>query len=234
MQAQDVMSRDVVTVTPDDTVVQAARLMLQRKFSGLPVVDANGSLVGMVTEGDLLRRTETGTVRRRPRWLEFVAGPGRLAAEYTHSAGKFVSEVMTHDVLAVSEDAALAEVVDLMERNRIKRVPVTKGDRLVGIITRQNLVRALVGISQARPQANDDDTIRDRILAALKEQPWAPLMFNVVVTNGNVKLLGTIFDGRQRDAIRVLVENVPGVKHIEDELAWIEPIGGTIIEPRAA
>lgn len=234
MKAQDVMSREVVTVTPDDTVVQAARLMLQRKFSGLPVVDADGSLVGMVTEGDLLRRTETGTVRQRPRWLELIAGPGRLAAEYTRSAGKFVKEVMTHEVVAVNEQTELADIVDLMERSHIKRVPVTKGDRLVGIITRQNLVRALVRTNRAKGQVTDDDTIRDRVVAALKEQPWAPLMFNVIVTNGNVKLLGTILDGRQRGALRALVENVPGVKHIEDELVWIEPMSGTVIEPSAA
>ena len=234
MRAQDVMSRDVVTVTPDDTVVQAARLMLQGKFSGLPVVDANGSLVGMVTEGDLLRRAETGTVCRRPRWLELIAGPGRLAAEYTRSAGKFVKEVMTRGAQAVTGDTELADIVDLMERNHIKRVPVTKGDRVVGIISRQNLVRALVRTSRAKTQTTDDDTIRDRLLAALKEQPWAPLMFNAVVTNGNVKLVGTILDGRQRDAIRALVENVPGVKNIEDELVWIDPMSGVIIEPRAA
>src|SRR6187397_2416771 len=111
MRVQDVMSRDVVTVSPDETILHAARIMLQRKFSGLPVVDAAGSLVGIVTEGDFLRRAETGTVRRRPRWIEFLAGPGRLAGEYAHSAGKFVRDVMTRDVCTVAEDAELEDVV---------------------------------------------------------------------------------------------------------------------------
>ena len=234
MQAQDVMSRDVVTVTPDATILHAARLMLQRKFSGLPVVDAAGALVGMVTEGDFLRRTETGTVRRRPRWLEFVMGPGALAAEYAHAAGRLVAEVMTRDVLTVTEETSLKEVVDLMERHRVKRLPVVRGREVVGIVTRQNLLHAMVGHrSAAEAVATDDNTIRERLLAELKAQPWAPLI-DIFVEGGKVTLSGTIFDDRQRDAVRVAAENIPGVKSIEDQLAWIEPTSGMVIEPRAA
>jgi CBS-domain-containing membrane protein len=229
MKAQDVMSRDVVTVSPDETILHAARLMLQRKFSGLPVVDAAGTLVGIVTEGDFLRRTETGTVRRRPRWLEFLAGPGRLAGEYTRTAGQFVKEVMTREVCVVAEDTELEDVVSLMEDKHVKRLPVVRGKQVVGIVTRQNLLRALVGLARAKPPITNDDAIRERLLADMSKQPWAPLL-NVIVTNGHVKLIGTIFDDRERDALRVLAENVPGVKSIEDELILIEPMSGMAID----
>jgi CBS domain-containing protein len=235
MKAHEVMSRDVVTISSEEPILHAVRIMLQRKFSGLPVVDAAGTLVGIVTEGDLLRRVETGTVRRRPRWIEFVAGPGRLADEYAHAAGKFVKDVMTRDVATVTEDAELETVVGLMEDQHIKRLPVVRENKVVGIITRQNLLRQLAGLAKAQPSVrSEDNEIRERLLAELEKQPWAPQMLNVIVTNGNVKLVGTIFDGRQRNAIRVLAENVPGVKSIDDELVWIEPMSGTVIEPAAA
>ena len=234
MKAQDVMSRDVVTVTADATILHAARLMLQHKFSGLPVVDAAGALVGMVTEADFLRRTETGTVRRRPRWVEFLIGPGRLAAEYTHGAGRLVAEVMTPDVLTVTEDTPLEDIVDMMEHHRVKRFPVLRGREIVGMVTRQNLLRALVGQSSAgSTAASEDGTIRERLLAELRAQAWAPTV-EVYVKDGRVQLNGTIVDDRQRDAIRVLAENIPGVKSIEDRLVWIEPMSGMVIEPRAA
>ena len=233
MKAQDVMSRNVVTVTPDATVLHAARLMLQRRFSGLPVVDPTGALVGIVTEGDFLRRTETGTVRRRPRWIEFLVGPGPLAAEYTHTTGRLVGEVMTRDVHTVTEEMELQDVVDLMERHRIKRLPVVRGGRIVGIVTRQNLLSALIGRRVATEPAATDTAIREGLLAELKAQPWAP-MIEVSVEDGRVKLIGTIFDDRQRDAVRVAAENIPGVKGIEDQLVWIEPMSGVVIGPRAA
>jgi len=234
MKAQDVMSRDVVTVPPDATILHAARLMLQRKFSGLPVVDASGTLVGIVTEGDFLRRAETGTVRRRPRWIEFFVGPGPLAAEYAHANGRRVDEIMTRDVLTVAEDTPLQDVVGLMERHDVKRLPVVREHQIVGIVTRQNLVRALIGrTSAAAPVESSDTAIRERLLAELKAQSWAPTV-DVSVEGGRVKLAGAIFDDRQRDAIRVAAENIPGVKSVEDQLAWIEPTSGMVIEPRAA
>src|SRR3954447_7073891 len=131
MKAKDVMTRDLVSVTPDATVLQAARLMLQHHISGLPVVDASGKLVGILSEGDFLRRRETGTQRRRSRWLEFLMGPGKIASEYTHSHGMRVSEVMTENVRTVSEDTDIEEIVELMERHRIKRVPVLAGGKVV-------------------------------------------------------------------------------------------------------
>lgn len=135
----------------------------------------------------------------------------------------------------MAEDAELEDVVGLMESKHIKRVPVLRGNKVVGIVTRQNLVRALVGSTPAKPTiSSEDDTIREQLLAQLSKQTWAPLMLNVIVTNGNVKLVGTIYDGRQRDALLALTENVPGVKNIEDELVWIEPMSGMVIESTAA
>lgn len=234
MKAQDVMSRDVVTVKPGDSVIHAAQLMLLKRFSGIPVVDAHGVLVGIVTEGDFLRRAETGTVRRRPRWIEFCMGPGRLADEYTRAAGRLVHEVMTREVCTVSEDAPLSDVVGLMEKHHIKRLPVMKGGKLVGLITRQNLLQALVGSVGAAHTNESDKAIRDRLLDELKKQPWAPLAIDIVVADGKVTLTGTIFDNRQREALVVAAENIPGVRGIEDQLIWIEPMSGTVIEPRAA
>lgn len=233
MQVKDIMSRDVVTVAPDDTILHAVRLMLQHKVSGLPVVDAGGSLAGIVTEGDFLRRVETQTVRRRPRWVEFLMGPGPLAAEYTRTAGRFVSEVMTRDVVAAAAEMELQEVVSLMERHGVKRLPVISGGRVLGIVTRQNLLRALIGQSAMVTVAASDAAIRDRLVSELKAQSWAP-MIDVTVANGLVTLRGAILDDRQRDAVRVLAENINGVKGIEDQLVWIEPTSGVVIGPRAA
>src|SRR5665647_3439886 len=157
MNANDVMTRNVISVAPDMTVLQAARLMLQHHISGLPVIDKAGKLVGVLSEGDFLRRRETRTERRRSRWLEFLMGPGRTAAEYTHSHGSKVPEVMTTEVKTVGEDTPLEDIVELMERHRIKRVPVVRGAAVVGIVTRSNLMHAMVSlVRKAPPTAMDD------------------------------------------------------------------------------
>jgi CBS-domain-containing membrane protein len=233
MKAKDVMTRNVISVDPDATVLQAARLMLQHHISGLPVVDQNGRLVGVLSEGDFLRRREMQTARRRSRWLEFLMGPGRTAADYVHSHGNKVSEVMTPQVTTVGEEAALEDIVQLMERHRIKRVPVMRGDKLVGIVTRANLMHAMVSLSRATPpSATDDAAIRERLLAELQKQNWAPAAStNVVVRDGVVELWGMIVDERQREALKVAAENIPGVTAVKDHLVWIEPTSGVVIEP---
>lgn len=235
MKAKDVMTSDVLTIGQDTSVLEAVRLMLQRKISGLPVVDASNTLVGMVTEGDFLRRAELGTERHAPRWIEFLAGPGKLADQYVHAQGRKVRDVMTPEVHTVSEDAPLNDVVETMERRRVKRVPVLRGRTLVGIITRSNLLRAMAGLTRAvTPTSADDATIRESFAAELKKQPWAPLAaIDAVVTNGVLTLSGAILDDRQRHALRVAAENIPGVKKVEDHLVWIEPMSGTVIEAPA-
>jgi CBS domain-containing protein len=232
MRAVDVMTVNPVSISPDESIVEAIRLMLQRKFSGLPVVDATGALVGIVTEGDLLRRTETGTQRKRPRWIEFLIGSGKLANEYVHASGRKVHDVMTYDVHTVTEDTPLGDIVQQMERHQIKRLPVVRGGKLVGIVTRANVLRALASvIGETKPVAAADDAgIRARIYAELQKQPWAPVnMLDVVVRDGIAHLWGVVLDERQREAIHVVAENTPGVKGIEDHLVWVEPMSGMAI-----
>jgi len=226
MQVRDVMTRNVIAAKADDSILSAARLMLQNRISGLPVRDASGALIGIVTEGDFLRRGELGTTKRRPRWVEFLLGPGKLAEEYVHQSGRKVSEVMTRNPHTVSEDDTLESVVTLMERYRVKRLPVMRDGRLVGIISRANLLHALASLARETPASSTDDAaIRDRILEALAKQHWA-LAVNVVVKNGVAELWGTIMDERERQACIVAVENVPGVKQVHDHLVWVEPMSG--------
>jgi CBS-domain-containing membrane protein len=232
MKASDVMTSDVVSIKPEATILDAVQLMLERRISGLPVIDASGTLVGMVTEGDFLRRRETGTQRKRGRLLEFLLGPGRLAEEYIRASGRQVDEVMTRGVRTVEEDAPLEKIVYLMERHRIKRIPVTQKGKIVGIVTRANLMRAVATLAlEARPVPASDSAIRQRLIADLKSQSWAPVgAIDVVVTDGVVKLTGALTDERERQALRIAAENIPGVMKVEDHLIWVEPYSGMIVE----
>jgi CBS domain-containing protein len=232
MKASDVMRRHVLTIDQDRTVFDAAKLMLGHKISGLPVTDSTGTLVGMITEGDLLRRAETQTERRRPKWLEFLIGPGRAAEEFSHAHGRKVSEVMSETPYCVTEETPLEDVVALMEKRQIKRVPVIREGKLAGIITRANLMSALLKVARlAPPVAATDREIRDAIMVKLGELTWAPkAMVDVSVTGGEVDLHGTIFDERDRKALKVLAENVPGVKAVRDHTIWIEPYSGLAFE----
>jgi CBS domain-containing protein len=232
MNVADVMTRPVISVTPETTIADVAELMLRHRISGLPVVDAGGAVVGIVTEGDLLRRAETGTERRRARWLEFLIAPGRLARDYVSAHARRVLEVMTTDVAAVAPKDSLAEVVRLMERRHIKRVPVIEAGRLVGIVSRANLVRALLrNLPRAgRGPALGDAEIRERILAEIAKEPWGPrASVDVKVTAGVVELHGSITDERERTALQVVAENIPGVKEVRDNLVWVEPTSGLVI-----
>jgi CBS domain-containing protein len=231
MKAKDIMTSPVITVTPDTTIVQAIRIMLLRRISGLPVTDPEGRLLGVLTEGDFLRRAETGTQRHRPRWLEFLTGPGRLADEYTRSHARKVSELMTPEPVTVTEDAPLHEIVELMEKRQIKRVPVVSKGQVTGIVTRANLLHALVGLyRQAEPSLpSDDGAIRSRLLAELAKEKWAPVaLINPIVHDGVVEFFGSIMDERERKALIVAAENIPGVKAVRDHLAWVEPTSGLV------
>lgn len=231
MKAKDVMTSPVVSVAPDSSILEAVRVMLQRHISGLPVIDKDGRLVGIVTEGDFLRRAETGTQRRRPRWLEYLIGPGRLADEYTRSHGRKVLDIMTPEPLTVSEDTPLEEIVGTMEKRQIKRVPVMRGEEVVGIVSRANLVHALAGVArEVKPGAASDEAIRSRIMTELAGQTWAPTaLINVIVRDGVVDLWGTITDERERQAIIVAAENAPGVKQVKDHLAWVDTMSGMLL-----
>lgn len=233
MNASDIMTPGVISADPGATVLEAARYMLQHHISGLPIIDKTGNLVGIVSEGDFLRRRETSTDRKRSRWLDFLMGPGKMAAEYTRTHGRKVSEVMTTEVHTVTEDTPIEKIVELMERRRIKRVPVLQGNKVIGIVTRANLMHAVVSLARIEPKgAKDDVTIRQKLLAEIKKEKWAlASMINVVVHDGVVELWGAIVDERQGEALKVAAENIPGVKEVKNHLAWVEPVSGIIIEP---
>jgi CBS domain-containing protein len=235
MKAGDMMTRRVVTVAPDAPIEKAVRLMLQHCVSGLPVVDGSGKLVGIITEGDLLRRAEIGTEHQRPRWLTILLGRGRLASDYVRSHGRKVKDVMTRDVVAITETTLIREVVELMEIHRIKRLPVLRRRRLVGIVSRANLIRALVGLASKAPTTQVPDTeIRDRVLAEIDGQPWSPgTSVDAVVRNRVVDLWGAITSETQRQALRTAAERVAGVRMVHDHLAKVDPLSGMAIALRS-
>ncbi len=236
MKASDIMTGRVISIAPDASVLEAIRMMLQMHISGLPVVDASGALVGVITEGDFLRRSETGTERKRPRWLEFLLGPRRLADDYVHTHARKVEEVMTREPITITEDTPLDEVVQIMERRRVKRLPVVRGTQVVGIVSRANLLRALASLAGAAPPpAKTDVEIRKQLLAEFDRQLWAPVaLIDVVVKDGVVEFWGTITEESQGEALKVCAENIPGVKSVVSHLTWIEPMSGMVIsEPEA-
>jgi len=232
MKASDVMTRNVLTVEPGTSVARAIRLMLDNNVSGLPVLADDGKVVGILTEGDLLRRSETGTERHRPRWLEILMGPGRMAGEYVRTHGRKVEEIMTSDPVSVTGDTPLDEVVGLMERRRIKRVPVIDGDVLVGVVCRADLLGSLLRTLDAQDsQTRSDDEILEQILAELAKTAWVPRDgLSISVKDGVVDLNGVILEEKEREALRVVAENTPGVRAVEDHLVWVEPVSGTVIE----
>jgi CBS domain-containing protein len=199
MRAHQIMTRNVMTVQADTTIVDAVNLMLHHHISGLPVVNETGKLVGIISEGDLIRRAEIGTQRKPGRWMKFLIGPGRSAAAFVHEQGRKVGEVMTPDPCTVTEDASLEDIVQLMERKHIKRLPVVRGERVVGIVSRSNLLQAVADLARPVPDPTaDDDHIRNRIFAAFDKQDWQPFGLTVNVRDGIVQLGGVITDARAR------------------------------------
>lgn len=227
MRAHQIMTRPVITVTPETTIAEAANTMLQRHISGLPVVDQAGKLVGIVSEADFIRRGELDTRRKRGRFLKFILGPGQAATDFVREHGRKVAEVMTPEPLTITEDTRLEKIVALMEKNHVKRLPVMRADRIVGIVSRANLLQAVASLTReiADPTA-DDDHIRNRIIDALHKNDWCPQGLNIVVRDGIVHLGGIITDERSRQASIVAAENVAGVKKVHDHLCWVDPMSG--------
>ncbi len=231
MRAHQIMTRSVYSVLPEATILEAANIMLQRHISGLPVIDAAGKLVGIVSEGDFIRRSEIGTQRKRGRWLKFLLGAGEAATEFVHEHGRKISEVMTRDPLTISEDTPLEEIVKTMENNGVKRLPVMRGDKLVGIVSRANLLQAVATLARDIPDPTaDDDHIRRRIVDTLGKNDWCPFGLNVVVRDGIVHLSGVITEERSRQASIVGAENVAGVKKVHDHLCWVDTMSGMYLE----
>lgn len=225
MRAIDLMTPRVITIGTDATVSDAAKKMLENNISGMPVVDTAGKVVGIISEGDLLRRVELGTERHRSWWLRLLSGGTLPAEDFIKSHARKVTDVMTSHVTTVDENASPEEVVRLMETRRIKRVPVVRQGKLVGIISRANLLRALASVSQETAEATPDDRVlKERVAAAVEELSWDARSHDaIVVRNGVVHLWGFISSESQRDAIRVAAESVPGVKGVENNIQVVNP-----------
>jgi CBS domain-containing protein len=220
------MVRAVVTASPETTVDALAKLMINLRISGVPVLDKDGQLVGVVSEGDLLRRVETGTERHRPRWSEPFSSNSRLAAEYVKSHAKRVADIMTPEVFSVEEMATLGEIADLLEAKKIKRVPVVHDGKIVGIVSRADLLKVLASGGAETADEERDRTIRRQLLAELEEQKWAHTSEGrIVVTDGVVHLWGIVGSEDERKALRIAAENTPGVRGVEDhtEFAPAQP-----------
>lgn len=221
MLAKDVMTREVCTVAPDTSVAEIARLLLDRRISGVPVIDAANRLCGIVSEGDLMRRAETGTQRRRAWWLELLSDNRDLAQDYVKSYGLSAKDIMTPTVVTVSEDTSLSDIASSLERNRIKRVPVVRDGKLVGIVSRANLLQALAaaGTKKAKAPAGDR-ALREAVLKSFKSQAWTPdLTVNVTVKDGHVSLYGLVASEDERRALRVAAEQLAGVGKVNDQLS---------------
>jgi len=222
MLAKDIMTTEVVTVAPETTVADIADLLLKRNISGVPVIDSDGAVIGMVSEGDLMRRPESNTeTRKRSWWLEMWRGSPELAQEYTKSHGQRASDVMTKNVVTVGEETPVAEIARILEEKHIKRVPVLRDDKLAGIVSRANLLRGLA-TRKATPVAlvsKDDQSLQRDVQEALRKEPWADAAFaGATVEDGVVHLWGMAESTDQRKAYEVAAAAVPGVKSVQNHL----------------
>jgi len=219
MHARDVMVSPVITVKSSATVKEVAELLLKKRISAAPVVDDQGKLVGIVSEGDLLHRAEAGTERHRSWWLQGLLGDDVLAAEFIRAHARKVSDIMTKRVITASPETPLHELAGLMEKNAIKRVPILENGQLVGVVSRANLIQAVATARTLLEIPLSDATIRDKILSCLKEQPWAHTsLLNVTVNGGIVDLWGIAESATERRAIKVAAESTPGVRAVNDNM----------------
>jgi CBS domain-containing protein len=225
MKARDVMVAPVITVKPDSSVREVAKLFLDRKISAAPVVDDKGKLVGIVSEGDLLHRTEAGTKKHRSGLLRFLTAGETLAAEYIKAHARKVADVMTKTVVTAAPDTALRDIAMLMERHAIKRVPIVRDGSLVGIVSRANIIQAVASAVSGFVTASSDQGIREQLLSQLNSQPWSHMaQLNVTVNDGVVDVWGICHSDAERDAVRIAAENIPGVRAVKNNLS-MPPIG---------
>jgi CBS-domain-containing membrane protein len=221
MKAADVMATSVITVRPDTPVAKIAEVLLANRISAVPVVNDKDVLVGIVSEGDLIHRVEAGTERHRSWWLELLTGKEILAQEFVKSHARKAADVMTRTVVSVQPDAPLGDIASLLEKHRIKRVPVVVNGKIVGIVSRANLVQALVTLEHAKKSDAlvDDQTLHGNIVEQLRSKSWVdPSTISVVVNNGAVELWGIVDSETEKDAIRVAVEVIPGVRQVSNKL----------------
>jgi CBS domain-containing protein len=225
MIAKDIMTRSVRMVGPSDDVRAAARIMAEGGVSALPVVDAAQRIVGMVSEGDLMRRAELRTAKRRSWWLELVAAPETLAGEYVKSHSLKVSDVMSRPVISVSETTPIDEIVSILEQHRIKRVPILANGTVVGVVSRADVLRAFAKQDQTSRADSSDHAIRNTFLQRLKGQSWAPASgISISVWRGAVTLNGVASSDDQRRALTVMAETIPGVTQVRNETVLLTGI----------
>ena len=220
MNAADVMVTNVITVGPDSRVQDVAHIFLTNRISAVPVVGSDGKILGIVSEGDLMRRAEAGTGRRRSWWLSLLTGTDALAAEYVKEHSRMVTDVMTRDVITAAPETPLRDIADILEKKGIKRVPIVKDGRIVGIVSRANLLQALASLrKQIEGGAPNDMKVREAILERLKAAPWSrPSLINVIVQDGTVELWGIVESPTQKKVVRVAAEEAPGVRAVNDNL----------------
>jgi CBS domain-containing protein len=221
MKAADVMVTTVVTVGPECSIENVAETLLENGVSAVPVISNGGDLVGIVSEGDLIRRTEIDTEHRRSRWLALLIGSQPLAAEFVKSHAGRVADVMTRDVIVATPDTPLRQIAALLEKNGIKRVPIVSNGKLVGIVSRANLVQALASARKEikAAAATSDRMVREDLLSRLRAEPWARTSrLNVIVPDGPVELWGTVRSRAEKQAIRSAAEVTPGVRTVSDNL----------------
>ena len=220
MRAMDVMVRDVVTASPNEDVDQVIELLAKHDASTLPVVDAEGNVVGMIGDLDLMRRPEIGTEKHHPWWMEAMTPASTLAEEFAKSHGRRVGEVMSTHLISATEDTSLGEIATLLEKHRIKRVPILRNGKLVGMVSRSNLIQALASShGQAHHGAESDRDIRSVLLSRIGEQDWTDFgSRNIIVTDGVVHLWGLVGSDEERKALTALAEGVPGVVGVSDEM----------------
>jgi CBS domain-containing protein len=230
MRVRDAMTRGIIGVRDTASLAEAVETMLRAGISALCVFDERKALVGILSEGDLLRRGELGTEKRRPRWLESLLSGGRLAHAYAHEHGRTAAEVMTREVVTIDEDAPLAEAVDTMIRRRVKRLPVVRGGSVIGVVSRSDLLKRLYVELRRDVEPRSDAEICAAIQAEIESRGWTPrASVRVSAKNGEVTLDGAIADERLREGLRVIAENIPGVKSVRNRLAWVEPNSGMLL-----
>lgn len=221
MHARDIMTSPVITARPNSSILDLIGLMLEKHISAIPIETSDGKLAGLVSEGDLIRRSEIGARDYSSWWLAAIGGKLRLADDFVKTHGMKAEEVMTLDVITVTEETPVWQIAEILEKNRIKRVPVVLEGSVVGIVSRANLLQALATRREAlsaQPAANDRD-LREKILQTLEKQAWSDIShLNVVVQNGVVYYWGRAGSNTERKALKVAAENIPGVKDVVDHM----------------
>ena len=229
MKASDIMTTDVITVAADSSVRDVAETLLKNRIGGAPVVDAQGRLVGIVSEGDLFRRAETGTEHERSWWLKMLMGNDELATEYVKEHSRKIADVMSSKLITATPDTPVSDIAEMLESSRIKRVPIVKDGKLVGIVSRANLLHALASLRNeiaARPIANSE--LREAIMKRLASEPWSRAqLINVTVAGGVADVWGIVDSPPEKQAIRVAIETMPGVKAVKDNLIVRPILSGT-------